>query len=254
MKKIILILLFCLILIPFICDAQQIFISKKKAGGGVPNPDVYYTCEDNASNITVTATYGSNGSLGGSGTSDYTSANTSTTYFAGSRSWQPNDDTSFLAGVVTEASMEDGEFTIQFAYYADNTSGFGAGNYVRFFMDADAGTQILMWSNSGSSTDFQVYIAGTDYAVTLDDVNTASWHVIRVVVDTGESADKLRVYQGTTESNLTLKYESNASAVSAPSMASTGLLFGGNGNANRSIQLRNGKMDEIKIWYTAVVP
>lgn len=33
MKKIALILLFCLILIPFICDAQQIMITKKKAAG-----------------------------------------------------------------------------------------------------------------------------------------------------------------------------------------------------------------------------
>ena len=130
---------------------------------------------------TVTATTGNDGVLVGSSTSNNTENNTSTTAFAGSRSLALNDDTSRMrTGTLTEASLDDGTFTVQFAYYADNTSGFGTGNYVRLVECGSANTQFRFASNNGSSTAFDFYVGGTNYAVTLDDINTASWHLIRI--------------------------------------------------------------------------
>ena len=224
------------------------------AGPAEPDPDVYYECEDNAATATIVATYGSNGAITNGGGSNLTEDNTSTTSFAGSRSIALNDDLAFIGGIVTEASIEDGVFTIQFAYYGNDVSGFGAGYYVRLFAEGSSGVPLLMWSDNGSDTSFDVYIDEDLYDVTLDDINTASWHVIRVVVDTGAGSDKLRVYQGATVGALALKYESDAAAVTAPTLATTAFLFGGNGAENRGVQVVGGLLDEIKIWYTAEVP
>lgn len=229
-------------------------------GGGVPaapastTPDVYYQCEDNAASTAVVATYGTNGVIVGSSTSNNTANNTTTTHFAGERAIQLNDDTARIIGKVTEASVEDGVCTFQFAYLAGTvTTGFGAGNYVRL-MAEESGSSFQFKSDNGSSTAFLANVEGTEYSVTLDDINDGNWHVVRIVLDTGAASDKLRVYQGSSESTLTLKYESNAAAVSNMSFDSVDLYFGGNGDANKGIQLRNGILDEIKIWYTAEIP
>lgn len=220
----------------------------------VPRPDVYYKCEDNAANATLTAANGSNGSYYNAGAgSDDSADNTSTTHFKGDRSFSPVDTQAFLGVAATGASIEDGVFTIQFSYFGDNTTGWGSGAWIRMFKDSDNDSFCLM-ANDTSSTSFLFYTAGTEYAVTLDEVNTGTWQVIRVVMDTGAEADKIRIYQGATEATLALKYESNATAVTAPTLTSEGFLMFGSGVSNRGIQVRNGKADEVKIWYTAVVP
>lgn len=222
----------------------------------VPLPDVWYKCEDNAANNTLTATYGSNGSIWLLGDPSNSSSNTSTTAFKGSRSYKPAGGTGFAGTPITRASIEDGVFTIQFAYRADNTSGFPSSAYVRIFTNPDSEGTLYFYSNAGSSTSLRVGIGGTDYTGTFDDINTNTWHVIRIVVDTEAASDKIRMYQASTETALALKYESDAAAVTAPSgLTSNGLMWGGEGaNANKGIYVRNGLLDDIKIWYTAVVP
>jgi hypothetical protein len=250
-KIIIYLVLFFLIAVPVYANPfMQLMSAGVAAESGGTNPDVYYQCEDNAASTTVTATYGNNGSLIGTNTAD----NTSTTAYAGSRSFSPAASaTRLVSGALTEASIDDGAFTIQFAYYADNTTGFGTGNYVRLAWSVEDGLQFMFMSNNGSSTAFSFYLSGTEYNVTLDDINTGSWHLIRIVVNTGET-NKAVVYQGTNESNLTAKYTRTA-ATSAPNFStSSTMAFGGTGTSNQGIQLRNGKMDEIKIWYTAEIP
>lgn len=209
-------------------------------------------CEDNAANSTVVGWVGGNGQFADGIT--HTDDITTTDHYQGSRAFAPTGVVSIAGAQVASSGFSDLTFTLQAAIKA--TTAFNSSYFVRFFTFLDPGDyseDIIVAFHGDTSVYFQ--FGSNDYSVTVNDLSSGSWQVVRVVVDTG-ATNKIAIYQGATEGSLALTgYRTDAISVGGALAANLVPLIGGDGgDANKCFGANGTLVDDIKIWNTAVTP
>lgn len=229
-------------------------------GGGVPaagwteaTPNVWGTrCEDNAANTTITAWVGANGAF----PSSNSSAQTSTDHYEGTRSFAVAYS-NYVAGPASSfpsfSDYTDGTFTYQFAIKA--TTAFSGDYYVRAFSirdTVDYSEDIFMAIHG--DTQLYWYLGGNEYTLTVNDLSTGAWQVLRVVFSTG--TNKIAVYQGADEEHLSLT-AARTDAIAFGTVGSTTCYFAVGGDPadnNKHFAVNSALVDDIKVWNTSVTP
>ncbi len=239
------------------CGEDQLArLSPAIVGGGVAaappsedTPNVWGArLDDNAANKTIDAYVGSDGTAYDSNTSVWHS--TDAEEGTGSFLFTSNIDT-VLSPTVSATNFDDGNFTIQFSFKA--TTAFTPGAYERFFAFVDAADysqDVLFYVQSDTQV---TYYANGDWDnLAVNDLTTGAWQVIRVVVDRSQTK-KIIVYQGSSEA--TLAEVSSSTAIGDEALNSTMYIdFGGDASTGKSIYSVGGRIDNLKVWDTAVTP
>jgi len=249
MKKLIIAIIF--ILIPCLAGAGilEVIARKRVAGGGGVDPDWYSLCADDAANSTVTAVFGASGSTYESGVGYI---NTSTVYTSdGGGSFHLNSDDAhdtqvIITGALLDTAFNDNAFAIQWDMKSSTSF---SGNSERLFTNDSSETQLM--ATTTSDTSFDLYIGTTYYgSLSVDDMATGGWLTYRAVINNG-AANRVEVYQGSDEANLSLKDSSTTSSTTMTLPNNFALYLGGNIAANKT---RNAQYRNLKIWYTAETP
>ncbi len=218
------------------------------AGGGAGTPAYQWDFEDNAANTTVAATEGSTNGV--TTTTNTTTLNTSSGCLDGDCFDLANGAAQERFRVSLPLSWyDDGVFTVQMAIKIPSTETVGSGTRILL----TEGTKLTLVLNS--DTALLAYFGGTYLGeVTINDVSTSSWHVLRFVYDTGAS-DKFTVYQGATEGALSKVGTALTTSFGAQRSADPYLVsFWGNTTTAQSLQDIDAVVDQIKIWTTAEAP
>lgn len=218
-----------------------------------PAPNVWAArCEDNTSTETVVAWVGSNGAFAAAGTD--TSTQSTTDHYEGSRAFALTSFNTIFAPSVASSGFSDLVFTVQIALKA--TTAFNSSNYVRLMdmMDSSDYSEDIFIAIHGD-TQIYFYFMGNEYNVTVNDLSSGAWQVLRIVVDTG-ATNKIAIYQGANEGSLALTgYRTDSIAMGGSAAANLYPGFGGDAaNAPKCFSANGALIDDIKLWNTAVVP
>src|SRR5574343_466052 len=208
--------------------------------------------DDNAASVTVTAYVGQN----------WTTYSTNTSVVHTSDAYQGTGAFALttgvpLAGPTTSlpsfSQFTDGTFTFQFALKA--TTAFNSSYYVRAFSikDSTDDSEDIFMAIHGD-TQLYFYLGGNEYTLTVNDLTTGAWQVLRVVFSTG--TNKIAVYQGADEEHLSLTaYRTDTTTIGT--VGSTTCYFvaaGDPGDSNKQFAANNCLIDDIKVWDTSVTP
>lgn len=219
-------------------------------------PDYQWNLDDNAATSVVSATYGSDATFFVATTETNTSTvYDGTVYLEGSGSFKLPAGGNFRSTDSTlMAYFTDGVFTIEFKIYGD--TGGSETSYPRFVDTATANS--LMMQRYGADTTIRVYLGGVFVAdITVDDIDDAQWHTIRLVCDQGGDADgsgnDVAIYQKTGTGSWSLA--GSAATFTSPTAFTVMRFYSDASGANSwGSDTNDYYADQVQIWDSAVIP
>lgn len=217
------------------------------AAAAEATPDAYYALEDNAAtNVVVDSINSYNGT---------SSSNTTLLHSTGTGCWSGDcfKFTSTAGRFYTANSnvlgyFTDNVFTVELTYYGDGSSTLSSG-YSRLLEGVGATFRVQRYN---SDTSLRVVTGTSNADFTVADLDDGNVQKIRVVVNTAESTDKIKVYQkvGTGGSWALKGSSANLGSISGL----TSVNFYGDGSSPWYSATGTYKVDEVKIWNSAVIP